>query len=192
MDFPRVLVLTSNNFNLITGGGITLTNLFTGWPVDRLANLHEDGLPPKYNVCQRFYRLNTEEIHWVWPLSLVEPKSSETEALVGASAAPGSAVGLSQKIFGDGVPRTFEMSPTLSQWLDEFQPQLIYSFLGSMAQIRMASDLTRRLNIPIVIHIMDDWPAVIYTRGYLGPLIRRSVMAEFKALMRTAKARLAI
>ena len=192
MDFPRVLVLTSNNFNLITGGGITLTNLFTGWPADRLANLHEDALPPDHTVCQRFYRLSTEEIHWVWPLSLFEPRSPGTAALAGAPSAPGSAVGLSRRLFGDGVPRTFEMSPALSQWIREFQPQVIYSFLGSMAQIRIASDFTKRLNIPLVVHIMDDWPAVIYTQGYLGPTIRRIVMAEFKALVRKARVCLSI
>ena len=40
-DYPRILVVTGNNFNLVTGGGITLTNLFRGWPADRLANLHD-------------------------------------------------------------------------------------------------------------------------------------------------------
>ena len=55
-DFPRILVVTSNNFNQVTGGGITLTNLFRGWPADRIANLHEDPTPEDDSVCRRFYR----------------------------------------------------------------------------------------------------------------------------------------
>jgi len=55
--FPRVLVITSNNFNLRAGGGITLTNLFRGWPAHRLANLHEDSTPPDRSVCANFFQL---------------------------------------------------------------------------------------------------------------------------------------
>ncbi len=192
MEFPRILVLTSNNFNTVTGGGITLTNLFSGWPADRIANVHEDSHPEDRRVCNRFYRLTTDEIRWTWPMSLVEPKSNGTSSLAGSSAPNSPAVGLSRKLFGDGVPRKFVVTPALARWIDEFQPQAAYSFLGSMAQIRVASGLTARFNIPLVVHIMDDWPAVIYTSGTLAPLLRRTVMSEFKNLLRKAKARLAI
>lgn len=70
-DYPRILVVTGNNFNLVTGGGITLTNLFRGWPADRLANLHDDATPVDRTVCRNFYRLTEEEIRWVWPFSLL-------------------------------------------------------------------------------------------------------------------------
>jgi hypothetical protein len=70
-DYPRILVVTGNNFNLVTGGGITLTNLFRGWPADRLANLHDDATPVDRTVCRNFYRLTEQEIRWVWPFSLV-------------------------------------------------------------------------------------------------------------------------
>lgn len=34
-DYPRVLIV-GPDFDLITGSGITLTNLFRGWPAARL------------------------------------------------------------------------------------------------------------------------------------------------------------
>jgi len=34
--YPRVLIV-GYNFDLVTGGGITLSNLFDGWPRERLA-----------------------------------------------------------------------------------------------------------------------------------------------------------
>jgi glycosyltransferase involved in cell wall biosynthesis len=61
-----------------------------------------------------------------------------------------------------------------------------------MAQIRVTAALSAQYGIPIVIHIMDDWPAVLYRRGLVGPIIRRTVMKEFHSLLRKASARLVI
>ena len=79
-ELPRVLVVTSNNFNLVNGGGITLTNLFSGWPHDRLANVHDDALAEDHSVCRTFYRLTEEEIQWVWPFSLARAWYGRKEA----------------------------------------------------------------------------------------------------------------
>ena len=42
MEQPRILFVTSAAFNGITGGGITFSNLFRGWPQDRLFTVHND------------------------------------------------------------------------------------------------------------------------------------------------------
>ena len=200
-DFPRVLVVTSNNFNLMTGGGITLTNLFRGWPADRIANLHEDPVPVDYTVCQNFYRLSEEEINWAWPFSLIRGYYRRATATRGKyrSASGGTSavsvgtrprdkiwVRLAGRALGGNVPRTVKVTERLGQWLERFNPQILYGFLGSMAQIRLIREIAQRLRIPVAVHIMDDWPAVIYRRGLLGPLLRRIVQREFDAVLRLA------
>ena len=50
-----MLVVTCNNFNLVNGGGITLTNLFRGWPHERIANVHDDAMPDDRRVCRNFF-----------------------------------------------------------------------------------------------------------------------------------------
>jgi glycosyltransferase involved in cell wall biosynthesis len=193
MEFPRILVVTSNNFNLVTGGGITLTNLFRGWPSDRIANLHEDSQPTDTSVCQRFYRLTGQEIHVMWPFSMAVSNRNGTAALTPDNGLKTSkALMLSRSIFGDGVPRKFVASPALKLWLDEFQPQLIYSFTGSMAQIRITAALTERYKARLAVHIMDDWPGMIYRRGLFGSVLRHQVLSEFKTLLGQASVRLAI
>lgn len=206
-DFPRVLVVTSNNFNLMSGGGITLTNLFRGWPADRLANLHEDPTQEDHGVCRNFYRLTDEEVHWAWPFSLARswrggtvrssdgrPSRDKGTRALSVSEADTDAirVRLVRQLVGDGVPRTVRISERLARWLDAFRPQLLYGFLGSMAQIRLMRELARRLAVPVAIHIMDDWPSVLYRRGVLGPLLRRVVQREFRAVLREASLRLGI
>jgi len=206
-ELPRILVVTSNNFNLATGGGITLTNLFRGWPVDRIANVHEDHTPEDRSVCQNFYRLSDEEIQWSWPFSWAQSwrrnaRSSfvgeaSTGNGTGALSAPGMRGGplgvrISRRIMGDGMPRTVRISTRLRHWLDAFKPEILYGFLGSMAQIRLMQGLAQTLEVPMAIHIMDNWPAVLYRRGLLGPLLRPIVQKEFQALLRGASLRLGI
>lgn len=206
-ELPRILVVTSNNFNLTAGGGITLTNLFHGWPVDRIANVHEDHTPEDHSVCRNFYRLSDEEIRWSWPLSLAQSWHTRaravfvgessvgngTRALSVAGKGSGSAaVRLSQWIIGDGMPRSVQISTRLRGWLDAFKPELLYGFLGSMAQIRLMQGLGRTLAVPMAIHIMDNWPAVLYRRGLLGPQLRAVVQKEFQALLQGASLRLGI
>lgn len=41
-DATRVLFLTSSAFNKVTGGGITFSNLFVGWPIEAIATIHND------------------------------------------------------------------------------------------------------------------------------------------------------
>jgi glycosyltransferase involved in cell wall biosynthesis len=191
---PRVLVVTSNNFNLQGGGGITLTNLFRGWPQERLANIHEDATLPDSTVCSSFFRLTRREVRWAWPLSLLERQMTGTSATDGTNAlsvAP-PASSWKRRIAGDGAPRDVRISPALASWIDNFQPQLVYGFLGSMAQNRLTRLIVDRWQVPLVVHIMDDWPSVIYTSGLLGPILRPRVLREFRELLDRAAARMAI
>lgn len=192
---PRVLVVTSNNFNLQGGGGITLTNLFGGWPADKLANLHEDSTPDDRSVCRNTFRLTGREIHWSWPLSVVEGRitgrdASEATTAIGQRSA--AAPGLKRRIISDGLPRSVTITPELARWVDAFRPQLVYGFLGSIAQLRLTKAIADRWRIPVAIHIMDDWADGLYRDGLLAPWLRRTMLREFREVLDRTTLRLAI
>lgn len=193
LELPRVLVATSNNFNLRGGGGITLTNLFRGWPRERLANVHEDATPPDRSVCDNFFRLTRREVQWVWPFSIVEPRAA-ARAGNGTNALEPSGPDHTWKrrLVGDGVPRDVKLSPELTAWIEAFRPQMVYGFLGSTAQMRLMREIADRWQVPAAIHIMDDWPSVIYSEGWLGPLLRPLALREFRHLVDRAAVRLGI
>ena len=194
-ELPRVLVATSNNFDLQGGGGITLSNLFRGWPVDRLANVHEDSTPPDRSVCANFFRLTGREVHWSRPFSLFEKavtrrdQSEGTTAIAQTESARG---GLKRAIVSDGVPRSVTITPQLSQSIDDVRAELVYGFLGSVAQIRLVRAVADRWQLPIALHIMDDWPATVYASGLFAPPLRRMMLAEFRELLDRASLRLTI
>jgi glycosyltransferase involved in cell wall biosynthesis len=200
-DYPRILVVTGNNFNLVTGGGITLTNLFRGWPADRLANLHDDATPVDRTVCRNFYRLTEEEIRWVWPFSLLRRSygrfkrhsagPSESSGARGPSVGT-SSIELARRVIGDSVPKRAHLTSELTAWVNEFQPTLLYGFLGSLEQVDLTRQLAKRWAIPLVVHMMDDWPAVLHTGGLLGPVVGPVLRRELKATLREAVGRFAI
>jgi len=67
--YPKVLFVTPCAFNRETGGGITFSNLFKGWPADRLATIHRDFIPTSNDICRNFYRLSRWELTPSVPLT---------------------------------------------------------------------------------------------------------------------------
>ncbi|HKY22410.1 MAG TPA: glycosyltransferase family 4 protein [Vicinamibacterales bacterium] len=193
-SLPRVLVATPNNFNLEAGAGITLSNLFRGWPIDRLANVHEDRTPADRSVCRNSFRLTHREVQWAWPFSLIEPPATGAQNDYGTSAVtlphPGAA--WKRCLVGDGIPRHITISSSLASWIETFKPQMIYTHLGSLAQIRFARAVADRWRLPLAVHIMDDWPSVVYTTGLLGPLLRRIILRDLRDVLARATSRMAI
>jgi len=176
--FPRLLFVTSAAFNRRTGGGITFGNLFAGWPKDRLATAHNDPEPTTSETCERYYRLGAQEIRRWGPLETVAPAAGsdprrKTRLLRNAKAL----------IFGNQLPDRGILSPALERWIDEFRPQLLYSILGGNAMMELVAAIERRFALPLVVHMMDDWPALLYRGGLLGFLARGRMQSLLKGLV---------
>ena len=195
---PRVLFLTSSAFNNVAGGGITFTNLFKGWPVDALATVHSDPVPVARGVCEQYFRLSTQEVHrWGWlryiPLSAQSNISPVAEAgKAQQTVVRRTLIKLKTWLFGDGIPQEACLSEALEAWVSSFQPTLLYTILGSNEMMELAEKLRVRFSLPLVVHIMDDWPSVIYRGGLLSFWQRRKKDRLLQHLMNGAAARYAI
>lgn len=194
----RVLILTPEAFNRVTGTGITFSNLFTGWPREAIATIHSGALPVTTDVCDRYFQLTAKEIHrWGW-LKYLFPKNPARKGAVVPSVMRrwGFIKPIFKKIktlvFGDGIPEQVQLSPELCVWIEEFQPNVLYTILGSNAMMELAERLRVRYALPLVVHIMDDWVSVLYQKGLLSHLQRRKKERLFKYLVEVASARLAI
>lgn len=195
---PRILFLTSSAFNNVTGGGITFTNLFKGWPVDALATVHSDPVPVARGVCEQYFRLSAEEVHrWGWLRYIPMRAQSNISAIAEGCKAQKTVVRrtlikLKTWLFGDGIPQEACLSDALDAWVSSFQPTLLYTILGSNEMMELAEKLRVRFSLPLVVHIMDDWPSVIYRGGVLSFLQRRKKDRLLQHLMNVAAARFAI
>ena len=73
MQLPRVLIF-GQPFNRRYGGGITLSNLFSGWEKDKIAVVA--GGHTMYSVttdiCNNYYQLGKNEVRWIFPFNLIQ------------------------------------------------------------------------------------------------------------------------
>jgi glycosyltransferase involved in cell wall biosynthesis len=215
-DYPRVL-LVGPTFESLTGGGITLSSLFRGWPKDRLAVVTWMSAVVEPGVCDSYYVLGPDEDRLVFPLSLVRRQ----ERLHGPRTLSGDeplreaggrllqagrlepvlsrreqrrrrALQVIERLGAAESVRRLAASPALVSWAHRFAPDLVYTQLASLNAIRLTRDLLAALEPGLVLHFMDDWPSVIYRRGLLAGGPRRRVAAGLRELVGRADLLLAI
>lgn len=195
---PRILFLTSSAFNNVTGGGITFTNLFKGWPADALATVHSDPIPVARDVCEQYFRLSKREIDRLGWLRYIpmSAQSNISPVMEGGKAQQmvvrRTLLKLKTWLFGDGIPQEACLSEALEAWVSSFQPTLLYTILGSNEMMELAEKLRVRYRLPLVVHIMDDWPSVIYRGGIFSYLQRWKKDRLIQSAMNVAAARFAI
>jgi glycosyltransferase involved in cell wall biosynthesis len=197
----RVLIV-GQSFDQVTGGGITLSNLFKGWPKKSLAVVSQIIYPPNWDVCNQYYRIGEEEsrliapLRWIWPYQKYSghliPKYLGTEsASVAINYNLNAESGLvkvihkiTQFIGFQEIIRQIKLSPKLLAWLNDFRPDLIYTQASSLHSIRLVKKLTDYYQVPVVIHMMDDWPSTVYKNRLLSLYLRWRIGSEFLQLLK--------
>src|SRR5690606_41596332 len=141
MNLPRVLIL-NQPFNQHTGGGITISNLFTGWPKENLAVLCSSTFinsNTNTTICETYYQLGCEEYVFKFPFNLFKRKYNsgylkiENENLQDVSLTASS---FRATLVNDyvnpflkwaGIQNTItkiRLSPQLKDWLDAYKPDI--------------------------------------------------------------------
>ena len=166
IDFPRVLVISPVNFNQQSGSGVTMGNLFRGWPLDAIAQIHStEGIEPDYNVCTNYFYLS--------PAPTQRPKRAE--AIEFYSLTTGR------------LEYSIPLRKVLN-WSREFAPDIIYARPSEQPSFYslLPRYLGKKLKIPYVTRVLDDWPARYEAREGLKnnliwkPLLRRNLKTLFK------------
>jgi len=199
MDFPKVLIF-GQPFNSFTGGGITLANLFRGWPRDKIAvtYLGHGLMNVTTDVCDTFYQLGREEHKWIFPFNLIQRKFKSGIKTFSTSETPrinsiqkGLRFKFVNRIFYPflrwvglfHIVSKIRLSDSLMSWLDTYKPEVLYLQVSTREDILFSTDLINHLQIPTVIHIMDDWPSTISDSGLFKDFWNRKIDGEFRKLL---------
>jgi glycosyltransferase involved in cell wall biosynthesis len=205
--YPRVLIL-GEEFDDYSGGGITLTNLFAGWPADRLATVSPLAHTPNWDICRHVYRLGSDEYPWRRPWRTIMPstasgpveQTSVTLDLPVRKPSPSPArrmmastwQALQQIAGSDELFHEMQLSDRLDQWLRAYQPDVVYAQLGVISMVRLTELILERFNCALAIHLMDDWPTTKYAHGLWAASLRRAYDRGFRRLLERAQVRLGI
>src|SRR5690554_107921 len=200
MNLPKVLII-GQPFNNDTGGGITLTNLFAGWDRDKLAvacsaYLLLDNIDPK--KCDNYYQLGHKEQKWKFPFNFFKrkyasgilrfktnevknftiPKSKFRVKLIMNYFYPMiNLIGISHASY------TTVLSKEFCEWLDDYDPDIIYSQASSRDGFLFCAKVKAYVNKPMVFHMMDDWPATIAEKGVMRKYWQKKIDKEFRGFL---------
>ena len=175
MFYPKTLVI-GQPFNLNSGGGITISSLFKNWPKERLALAT---IPHKLKkndigICKNVYCLGNEELKILFPFNLL--LKNQKSGLIQSNICEYEQKNEKGKInfLGSTIYRIlfrlifildlnflfYRIHPSnkLLTYIKEDKPDVIYTQLGHLEFIIFINELYKHINIPLVVHIMDDWP----------------------------------
>ncbi|MEM7115942.1 MAG: glycosyltransferase [Chloroflexota bacterium] len=144
---PRVLIVAPIKFNQTTGSGVTMGNLFRGWPLDRLAQVHSDGdNEPDLSVCTRYFHL-PNEIFWQASLG-----KTAVSLLTDTTSYH---LGRREQLLGHWLN-----PERLLAWCRDFAPDLIYARPHDRPSFYnwLPPFLSQALGVPYVTRVLDDWP----------------------------------
>ena len=201
--YPKVLMVGRNYFCREEGCGVTMANLFKGWPKDRIAVVTYEIDPCEEEICNRSYLLGFDEIRMIWPFSLFQNKvisgiitsyKGERKEKPACSFRKKSLYLVLKKIiitffsFLSLYPLLVEIriSHKLLKFIDEYNPNIIYSQLANPVVISLVSSLHHARKVPIVLYIQDDWPKVIGKMGIFQFFLSRKFDREFRNLINKA------
>ncbi|NLM67888.1 MAG: glycosyltransferase family 4 protein [Enterococcus sp.] len=187
-------------FNTRQGGGITLSNLFKGWDKDRIAVAATGHVMKNIttDVCETNYCLGSDEFRWHFPFNLLQRKFQSGLMLIDDSQQVATVIKKSRLrsvlvdryfypalewfgLFHNGAEIRF--SDNFRKWLEKFNPQILYLQVSTYDEIKFARVLIKTLEIPSIIHMMDDWPSTISTRGPFKKYWQRVIDSEFRELL---------
>lgn len=208
MSFPKVLIF-GQPFNSFSGGGITLTNLFKGWPKDKIAVTYigHGLLNVTTDVCDTNYQLGKEEHKWKFPFNLIQRKfPSGLKSFDKKVEVPVNFIqtGLRYKIVNSlfypflrwiglfHCVTKISISKKLKNWLSEFDPEVLYLQVSTRDEITFAKELIAYLKVPSVIHVMDDWPSTISNKGLFKKYWSNKIDTELKQLLNKVDLHLSI
>lgn len=175
MDFPRVLVIAPIRFNQQTGSGVTMGNLFRGWPLDAIAQIHSDQHnQPDLTVCTRYYYVPNFPIRQpTLPQTLVTVLKQGAQFLLGQE----------ESLVGHWL-----RTRAILAWCEGFAPDVIYARPHDRPSFY--TWLPRRLSevfaIPYISRVLDDWPSryenspVFLKRLFWRLFLRRHLQVLFE------------
>lgn len=197
--YPKVLVVTADPIARKTGLGITMCNLFHGWPKNRIAQVTASPNQPDPLICDNFWMINSTDV----PLDrifrgmatrfLSKPASQQNEETVKTDGeydpsrtnhGINPSTPFKKKLFhfarayADMLP--FKPSPDFWKWISDFQPDVIYGHMGSSRYAQLLTAISRKVSKPLFLHIMDDWISTIHTNSFLTCFPRWSLLNNVK------------
>lgn len=201
-NYPKVLII-GQTFNKNTGPGITISNLFYGWPKRKIAVITKQKRNSSSEICNQYYYLGKEEDIKKKPFYTTCPEKS-------GPFNPEEIDNITKNIKEKKrenklwvIIRTlkkftihllglhhllikYRLSDKLINWIKEYDPDIIYTHLHYLEYMRLVVHVHKQLHIPIAVHQVDHWLKGIEPFGILKKYWESKIEKEFENLLNTS------
>ena len=189
MQYPRTLLISAAALNGTSGTGVTLSNLFKGWPSECLAQVYGGADGPDEPILA--WRLGLGDVPGdrlarrlgeIVSFNLARPnmRSLSTSPCIGKQTSMRAGLSAWADLLGYRIP------PTLWNAISNFAPQLILSNLGSTRQIQLTTCLAEKLGVWIVPFFHDDWPSTMYADNAMTAYPKLVLKSKLNRCLRLA------
>jgi len=198
--YPKVLII-GEPFDKVSGYGITISNLFHGWPKDKIAvasksNLRENA---DSSVCDSYYQLGYNNKLHPFPFNILLNKVECGPVKISGNKndmEPASPRGAKKKfrkmyVIINALLSFFGIHPffyklklnqDFKDWLNNYNPDIIYSHLMTLEMIRFVDKVQKYTQKPLAIHIADEWTKFIYNSSLFYPYWQKVIDKELRSL----------
>lgn len=160
--YRKVLVISNACFSNTDSNGRTLSQLFSGFSPDELAQFFVYGVP-NFSVCQDYYKvtdydalasfLKQKETGDVVKNTLPTIKYSDVSSVKKKKKTPQTML-LREIVWGFGRWN----GRKLNQWLDKIQPKCIFLFMAdNIFLLELAHRVAVKYQIPIIVYSTEDY-----------------------------------
>jgi hypothetical protein len=198
MDYPRILMIGIEriNANDTNNNGLLLRNLFCDWPRQKLAQIFSYNDNGDKGFFQYYYRISANERkigsiffklkkHEIPKLSIDINSTVDKKNL--NSIDKGFKIKLKNLFIDTGLFELIfrpKISSELSDWIERFQPSIIFVQGYNLFYIWLALKLKKKFGVKLAFLTTDDWPTYLYSgingepkifRWFIRPIVNYSM-----------------
>lgn len=192
--FPKILILSSYNLSGNCATDITLRSIFNQWPKNKIliiTTLHTSKPYAETIIIDNSALGSLRRI----ALSVLfgdQRVKDNKNTIPGAILSSGeNKTTVKSKFYTIGAAYIDMFVPKIMkkelEKIKQFEPDVIYSPLGNRRLIRLSRQISKQLNVPIVPHFMDDWPAIRYTGSIWLKLPRLLLLHSLERMFKSVE-----
>jgi glycosyltransferase involved in cell wall biosynthesis len=196
---PRVLIVNAY-FTDQSGNGNYLGRLFSCWSNDEVATISRDYAEPDLSRCKRHYQVGDKEIRIFKFFEYIIKKNKKKQSAQLKSKKYIECRKTRKNILHNfikylGIEELFysiDISDELYEWIMRFKPDVVYGVCSNLNSIRFLYKINKKLNLPFILHFMDDWPSNLYLQSITSRFLRLTYLKEFNDLVKISDISIAI
>ena len=202
-EYPRVLVVYHSCINKADQHGVSIRNWFADWPRERVAQVYSGNEVGEDRFFKYTYRIGPLERRFGSLFFRIKGKTLESsrslllntgdEGRLASSNWMGIVKNrLSRFLIRAGLWEVLFkpiVSHRMAQWIEKFNPDIIYAQGYTLSFAWLPVLLHKRLGIPICFQTGDDWPRFLYRDGAASLLVRPFVDRAARKLIACSSVR---